>query len=319
MVRYDELFERNMGVFTPEEQERLRNSRVLVVGCGGVGGTVAVSLARSGVERFILVDYDDYEPSNMNRQVGCFTSTLGRKKAEVIAEQILDINPEAEVSAHPEYLSLDEIAHLMEDADLVFPAADDFAFSIMVFRDARRKAKPALLVFPSGTWANVAIIPEKGATVEDVEGVPRLSSYEELAEMLETRKYRMGTYYYVPRGGWKLDYYKRYLANDAPPAQLGPIVWLASSLGAMEAVKKLSGRWEPVQAPRYWTITTDSIKVNRVNAPSVQTLLVWQRRAAWRVFQSPLGRAMEKAQALWFRQFTRRMAAREKRRAKRAR
>ncbi|MFH2100204.1 MAG: hypothetical protein ABIJ95_11875, partial [Pseudomonadota bacterium] len=72
-----------------------------------------------------------------------------------------------------------------------------------------------------------------------------------------------------------------------------------------------------VQAPRYWTITTENIKVNRVNAPSAQTLLVWQRQAAWRIFQGPLGQVMEKAQALWYRQFTRRMAAREKRRAKR--
>ncbi|MBW1989394.1 MAG: ThiF family adenylyltransferase [Deltaproteobacteria bacterium] len=314
MTTYEELFERNYGVFDEEEQQRLKAAKILVVGCGGVGGAVACALARSGVGKFVLVDFDAYEPSNMNRQMGCFADTLGRNKAEVTAEQILAINPEAEVEAHPEYLPLSEIARLMEGADLVFPAADDFAFSIMVFRQARRNRLPALLVFPSGTWANVTIIGPEGPTVEDVEGVPPLPTYEELSAMLNTPKYRLGTYYYVPLGNWKMDYYRSYLSGEAPLAQIAPVVWTAASLGALEAVKLLSGRWKPVSTPHYWTITAEGIKKNRVNAPSVQTLLAWQRRLGYALFQGPLGRAMEKAQDLWFSRFQKRMTAREKKR-----
>ncbi|HQP31124.1 MAG TPA: ThiF family adenylyltransferase, partial [Deltaproteobacteria bacterium] len=68
MHTYQELFARNYGIFSQAEQERLRQACILIVGCGGIGGTVAVMLARSGVGRFILVEFDDYSPSNMNRQ-----------------------------------------------------------------------------------------------------------------------------------------------------------------------------------------------------------------------------------------------------------
>ena len=59
-----------------------------IVGLGSGGSFVAVSLAMSGVGRFILVEFDDYSPSNMNRQVACFADTLGRNKASVLSEEI---------------------------------------------------------------------------------------------------------------------------------------------------------------------------------------------------------------------------------------
>ena len=59
---YEQFFERNFGVFTPEEQQRVRDARVVIVGCGGIGGLVAVTLARSGLEHFVLYEYDTYQP-----------------------------------------------------------------------------------------------------------------------------------------------------------------------------------------------------------------------------------------------------------------
>ena len=85
---YNQLFYRNRGIFTEDEQERIRGGSILIVGCGGVGGMVAIMLARSGVGRFILVEFDTYEPTNMNRQVACFGNTIGRNKAQVIREDI---------------------------------------------------------------------------------------------------------------------------------------------------------------------------------------------------------------------------------------
>ncbi|MBN1635497.1 MAG: ThiF family adenylyltransferase, partial [Deltaproteobacteria bacterium] len=134
---YRDLFERNYGVFSDKEQERIRKSGVMIIGCGGVGATVAIILARSGVSRFILIEFDDYSLTNMNRQIACFRHTLGRNKAEVIAEQIKGINPEAEIQLYTRKLSHVEIAELIPRADIIFPAADDLAFSLIVFRDAQ--------------------------------------------------------------------------------------------------------------------------------------------------------------------------------------
>lgn len=269
---------------------------MLIVGCGGIGGTVAIVLARSGIEKFILVEFDTYDTTNLNRQISCFADTLGRNKAEVIGEDILRINPNAEVEIYPRLLDHGEIAQLIPKVDIVFPAADDFAFSILVFREAKRQGKPALFVVPSGTWANVSIIMPEGPTIERVEGIPALKTYEELRQMFQTRKYKLGTYYYTFLADWRIDYYRRFLDDDLPPTQLCPVVWICSSIGAFEVIKLVSGRWKCVCAPRFWHITQGKIKVMSINGISIHTLLLWQRRLHWMLFQTPLKRLLERIQ-----------------------
>ncbi len=311
---YRELFQRNYGVFSETEQERLRRARVLIVGCGGIGAMVAVILARSGIERFILCDFDVYGPTNMNRQIACFTDTLGRKKSEVVRETILRINPAAEVTAYTELLPHTRIAELMEDVDFVFPAADDFAFSIFVFRDAGRLEKPALIVYPAGAWAHVSIIPPGAPSPEEMEGLPNLGSYEALRDALEVRRYKFGTYFYVPLADWRIDYYRGFIEEDFSPTQLCPFVWLSSCIGAFEILKVLSGKWKPVASPRYWEIRSGQVRIRRINGLSLHTLLVWQRRIMWGIFQTSFGRTLERMQGAWWRLFYRSMKSREERR-----
>ena len=76
---------------------RLKNAKVAIFGIGGVGGYVAEALARSGVGKFVLVDNDTVNRSNINRQIIALESTLNQYKVDVMKERILDINPEAEV------------------------------------------------------------------------------------------------------------------------------------------------------------------------------------------------------------------------------
>lgn len=303
MPSYSELFLRNRGILTDVQQDRLKRSRVLVVGCGGIGATVAVILARSGVGGFELVDYDSYEASNMNRQITCNTETLGRKKADVLRGEILKINPEAGVRSHPRLLSNQKVAALAKNCDLVFPAADDFAFSLMVFRDAARLGKTALFVVPSGTWANVSLIRPQGPSVEDIQGLPKLDSYEKYRELFEARRYRFGNLFYVQAAGWRKDYFRAFMDEDAPVAQLCPWVWTAASLGAAESVKHLSGMGRPVYSPRYWYVGRDRVGVQKAGRPSFQTLTAWERRIFYRLFQTGLAPVLEKAQEFWWKRF----------------
>ena len=74
---YEEAFSRHRGLISKTEQERLRNSRVAVVGMGGVGGVDLVTLARLGIGQFTIADPDTFEVSNTNRQYGAANSTLG--------------------------------------------------------------------------------------------------------------------------------------------------------------------------------------------------------------------------------------------------
>ena len=92
-----EEFSRFVALFGQQALDKLAASKVAVIGLGGVGGYVVECLARCGVGGFMLVDDDVVKPSNFNRQLIALHSTLGRYKAELWKERVLDINPTAEV------------------------------------------------------------------------------------------------------------------------------------------------------------------------------------------------------------------------------
>ena len=90
-------------VIGKENIEKLQTAHVAVVGLGGVGSYIAEALARSGVGALTLVDADEVAPSNINRQLPALESTMGRLKAEVIAERIAQINPDCKVTLRSEF------------------------------------------------------------------------------------------------------------------------------------------------------------------------------------------------------------------------
>lgn len=92
-------YSRTIKLVGEEGLQRLRNASVLIIGVGGVGSYAAEAVARSGAGRITLMDGDTVQPSNLNRQLVALTSTLGKNKAEVMADRIRDIDPSTEVSA----------------------------------------------------------------------------------------------------------------------------------------------------------------------------------------------------------------------------
>lgn len=90
-------FSRTELLLGEEKMERLAKAKVAIFGIGGVGGYVAEALARSGVGSFVLVDDDKVCLTNINRQIIATRKTVGKYKAEVMKERILDINPQAQV------------------------------------------------------------------------------------------------------------------------------------------------------------------------------------------------------------------------------
>src|SRR5579859_1083929 len=84
---YREAFSRHRGLLSDEDQERLRRSRVALVGMGGVGGAHLLTLARLGIGSFHIADPDRFEVANFNRQPGATIRNLGRNKAEAMADE----------------------------------------------------------------------------------------------------------------------------------------------------------------------------------------------------------------------------------------
>jgi tRNA A37 threonylcarbamoyladenosine dehydratase len=112
-----------------EKIEKLTHSHVLVVGLGGVGAYAAESLARAGVGKLTIVDGDNVNVTNINRQLPAMTSTVGKSKAALIKARIKDINPEIEITALHEYLKDDRMIEVLDLApyDFVVDAIDTMA------------------------------------------------------------------------------------------------------------------------------------------------------------------------------------------------
>ena len=115
---------RTVKLIGEEALARLRSSRVLIVGIGGVGSYAAEAIARAGAGSITLMDGDEVAPSNLNRQLVALTSTVGRNKAEVMAERIRDIDPETEVSVLARFYRTDDELDLTL-YDWVVDAIDD--------------------------------------------------------------------------------------------------------------------------------------------------------------------------------------------------
>ncbi|MTM62275.1 tRNA threonylcarbamoyladenosine dehydratase, partial [Turicibacter sanguinis] len=133
-------FSRNELVYGPEGTEILKNSTVAVLGIGGVGSFAVEALARTGVGTLILIDKDVVDITNVNRQIHATHKTVGRKKVEVMAERIAEINPVCKViQMHMFYT--EETASLLFDhhIDFIVDASDTISYKIHLIKECLKR------------------------------------------------------------------------------------------------------------------------------------------------------------------------------------
>lgn len=124
-----------------EKMERLRRAHVLIVGLGGVGAYAAEMICRAGVGKMTIVDADTVQPTNINRQLPALHSTIGRKKAEVLAVRFKDINPDLELTVLPEFLKDENITRLLDTSqyDFIVDAIDTLAPKCHLIAEAMKR------------------------------------------------------------------------------------------------------------------------------------------------------------------------------------
>lgn len=120
-----ERYRRNIPALTEDECLALLSKRILVVGCGGLGGHIIDQLARIGVGTLRVVDGDVFEPSNLNRQLLSSVPLLGDPKAAVAARHIARVNPEITVEAAEEFLTEENADRLVSGCHAVLDALDN--------------------------------------------------------------------------------------------------------------------------------------------------------------------------------------------------
>lgn len=138
-------FSRNELLIGPAGQEVLKNSSVAVFGLGGVGSYAAEALCRAGIGRLSLVDFDDICLTNVNRQLHAMDGTVGRAKAQVMAERLRLINPAAEIVPYKDFYSAENSEFLLLPGyDYVVDAIDHITSKLHLIRSCREREIPII-------------------------------------------------------------------------------------------------------------------------------------------------------------------------------
>lgn len=287
---YDVAFSRNVGWVTEAEQRVLRSKRVAIAGLGGVGGAHLLTLARLGIGRFSIADFDSFDLANFNRQAGATTASLGRAKTEVLAEQVRLINPEADLRAFDEGVTPHNIDDFLEGVDCYVDGLDFFAFAAreMTFAACARLGIPAVTAAPIGMGTAVLNFVPGHMTFEQYFRVAGCNDAEKAARFLVGLTPAM--------------LHRNYLVDPTRVdlrAGRGPSTAMACQLcagaAATEALKMLLGRGPVLAAP--WGLHFDAY-TNRMkktwrpggNANPVQRLIIAIARRKYRALELPQGR-----------------------------
>ena len=156
---YQEAFGRNLGWVTKDEQQRLRQFRIGIVGLGGVGGHHLHALVRMGFSKFSLADFDRFSIQNFNRQFGASMSTLGQPKLDTSVQMAKDINPEVDIQCFDQGIHLENAEAFIDSVDLICDSLDLFASDLRVpiYEMAHKKGKYVMTAGPFGAGSSIVI------------------------------------------------------------------------------------------------------------------------------------------------------------------
>ncbi len=249
-MEIDELigneFSRNIGLLSHAEQELLLKSRVAIAGAGGVGGVHALTLARLGVGKFSIADGDSFDRANISRQFGASRRTFGKNKAEVLAEMIREINPDAEVRCLTEAVTSDNLEFFLEDAAVYIDGIEFFEVAIrrQLFSRCRQLNIYGVTAAPVGFGSTLQVFAPDGMSFDRYfglkDGMDKVEMAAAFAVGLAPRPFYLAY----------LDLRKIDVAGQKAPAVV-PACTLAASWVATEVVKILTGKGAVRPAPVY--------------------------------------------------------------------
>ena len=149
---------KNEGMLSRSENLSLREKKILVIGCGGLGGHIIEQLARLGVGHITAVDGDVFDETNLNRQLFCNMENLGQSKALVAKDHVKLVNPEVTVEAKVEFLVEENAHEILSGHDVVCDALDNLTTRLLVQKYADMLNIPLVYGAIAGWYGQVTTI-----------------------------------------------------------------------------------------------------------------------------------------------------------------
>lgn len=242
-----QAFSRNIGLLTEEEQKKLEKIRIAIPGMGGVGGSHLITLARSGIGRFNIADFDSFEPVNINRQYGASVQDFGRPKLEVMKERALSINPYLQINAFDQGVNEENMDEFLEGVDVVIDGLDFFVFEIRreLYKRAAQKGIYVIIAAPLGFSSAVLVFSPDGMGFDEyfniTKGMTADDKYLSFAMGLAPK----------PTHIKYMDLSRVDFSDKAGPS-LSIACQLCSGMAAAEALKIILKRGRIKFVPYYW-------------------------------------------------------------------
>lgn len=225
---YWEIASRQMSIVTRSEQEKFKNAKITVIGCGGIGGQTIEMLARMGIGELVLVDEDAFDLSNLNRQTLATISDIGHDKSAVAADKVRLINPYVKVTSFSEHVDETNIEKIIGDSNIVIDALDNVLTRVIASRVAKEKRIPFIHGAIHGTLGQVTVfLSNSDKTYEEMFNLPSVGKEldEETVNALKN------------------------VTSGVPPV-IGPTPNLIGCLEAIEAFKIITGVGKVTVAPK---------------------------------------------------------------------
>ena len=237
MSEYWEMLTRQMPLVSKEEQEKFKEAKITVIGCGGIGGQTIEMLARMGIGELILVDEDVFDLTNLNRQSLSTYDNIGQAKSDVAARKVKEINPYVNVKSCRQHVDSTNVDELIKDSRLVIDALDNVLTRVIVSRKAREHKIPFIHGAIHGTLGQITTFLPNTKSYEEMFNLPSLDKEltEDVVEDLKT-------------------------ITTGPPPVIGPTPNLISCIEAMEAYKIITGIGKVTVAPKI--LTFDLLDLN---------------------------------------------------------
>ena len=224
---YQNMISRQKEIFSEEEQEILRTTPIVIIGCGGLGGTIIEQFVRAGFEELTIVDQDVFDETNLNRQVRSNLDTVGKSKVKITKSAMEQINPNINITDYD--LTIDEknISKILKGNKILVDAVDNVYTRVLISREAKQQGMVFVHSAVEKTMGQLSVFE------------PNSVSYEELFRLKSVDKALN-------------DDVKNYLLSISAkkPQVLGVTPSIFGSLQVNETIKYILNKKDVVLAPK---------------------------------------------------------------------